>query len=192
MKPDNTETPATASAAPPLWLGMDALAASPEFQAAALNEFPEGATEFTDEPSRRRFLALMGASLALSTGVGCNIRPAKQRLILPYTTQPDELTPGLPLFFASAFPIGGYGQGVLVRSNEGRPTKIEGNPDHPSSLGGAGVHMLASVLDLYDPDRSRGVTRAASRPGTTRRSPRCGASCTRAAAARTPGCASAS
>jgi molybdopterin-containing oxidoreductase family iron-sulfur binding subunit len=126
--------------------------------AAALNEFPEGASEFTDEPSRRRFLTLMGASLALAGTAGC-LRPAAQRKIVPYTNQPDELTPGLPLYFASAAPLAGYGQGVLVRSNEGRPTKIEGNPDHPASLGGAGLHALASVLDLYDPDRSREVTR---------------------------------
>ena len=159
MNPDRTETPATEPAPLPMWRGLDELAASPEYQAAALNEFPEGATEFVDEPSRRRFLTLMGASLALSTGVGCNIRPASQRKIVAYTTQPDEIVPGVPLYFATSAPFGGYGQGVLVRSNEGRPTKVEGNPDSASSLGGASLHSLASVLDLYDPDRSRGVTR---------------------------------
>ncbi len=158
MKPDSTDTPTNESVASPMWRGLDELAASPEYQAAALNEFPEGATEFADEPSRRRFLSLMGASLALATGVGCNLRPASQRKIVPYTTQPDEMTPGVPLYFASSASFGGYGQGVLVRSNEGRPTKIEGNPDSPSSLGGASLHSLASILDLYDPDRSRGVT----------------------------------
>ncbi len=158
MNPSNTSSPANEPAAQPMWRGLDELANSAEYQAAALNEFPEGATDFTDEPSRRRFLTLMGASVALATGAGCNVRPASQRKIFPYTTQPDELTPGVPLFFASAAPLGGYGQGVLVRSNEGRPTKVEANPDHPSSVGGAGLHALASVLDLYDPDRSRGVT----------------------------------
>ena len=122
------------------------------------DEFPEGAADAPDGPSRRRFLTVMGASVALATGAGCNIRPAPQRHILPYTTQPDELTPGIPLFFASAATLGGYGTGVLVRSHEGRPIKVEGNPDHPASLGGASIHALASVLDLYDPDRSRGVT----------------------------------
>ncbi|MDY3556558.1 TAT-variant-translocated molybdopterin oxidoreductase [Gemmata sp. JC717] len=165
MKPDSTETSAGRPAAPTMWRGLDELAASPEFLAAAMNEFPEGATELADEPSRRRFMALMGASVALATGAGCNLRPAAQRKILPYTTQPDELTPGLPLYFASAAPLGGYGQGVLVRSNEGRPTKVEGNPEHPSSLGGASIHALASVLDLYDPDRSRGVTRRGAPAG---------------------------
>ncbi|MBY0460621.1 MAG: TAT-variant-translocated molybdopterin oxidoreductase, partial [Gemmataceae bacterium] len=164
MKPDHTNAPATTSAPaiqaePVLWRGLDELAASPEYQAAVLDEFPAGASEFVDEPSRRRFLTIMGASLALATGAGCNLRPASQRQIYPYTTQPDEITPGLPLYFATAMPFAGYGQGVLVRSNEGRPTKVEGNPDHPSSLGGATVHGLASVLDLYDPDRSRGPSR---------------------------------
>jgi molybdopterin-containing oxidoreductase family iron-sulfur binding subunit len=142
MKPDTTDTP---DALPPALLGT------------GRDEFPEGAAEFADEPSRRRFLTLMSASIALATGAGCNLRPAAQRKIMPYTTQPDEVTPGVPTFYASAAPLAGYGQGVLVRSSEGRPTKIEGNPSHPGSLGGAGLHALASVLDLYDPDRSRGV-----------------------------------
>jgi len=146
MKPDSTDTVADPGPPPSALLGP------------GQNEFPDGASEFTDEPSRRRFLTIMGASVALASGAGCNLRPAAQRKIVPYTTQPDELTPGVPLFFASAAPLSGYGQGVLVRSNEGRPTKIEGNPDAPSSLGGASLHALASVLDLYDPDRSRGIT----------------------------------
>jgi molybdopterin-containing oxidoreductase family iron-sulfur binding subunit len=159
MKPESTDTPATAeSTAPELWRGLDERAGLPEYEAAALNEFPEGATEFVDEPSRRRFLALAGASIALATATGCNIRPASQRKIYPYTTQPDQITPGVPLYFASAAPFAGYGFGVLVRSHEGRPIKIEGNPDHSASLGGASIHALASMLDMYDPDRSRGVT----------------------------------
>ncbi|MBN9122075.1 MAG: TAT-variant-translocated molybdopterin oxidoreductase [Planctomycetes bacterium] len=159
MKPDITDSAANEPAAPPdkLWRGLDEFQGAPGYAEAALNEFPEGATEL-DEPSRRRFLTYMGASLALAGAAGCNLRPASQRKIIPYTTQPDELTPGVPLFFASAAPFAGYGRGVLVRSNEGRPTKIEGNPDHPSSLGGTDIHAQASVLDLYDPDRSRGVT----------------------------------
>jgi molybdopterin-containing oxidoreductase family iron-sulfur binding subunit len=77
------------------------------------------------------------------------------RKIVPYTRQPDQLTPGVPLFFASAFPLGGFVRGVLVRSHEGRPIKVEGNPDHPSSLGGCDVFAQGSLLDLYDPDRSK-------------------------------------
>jgi Fe-S-cluster-containing dehydrogenase component len=145
MKPDSTDTAAELVSPPPALLGT------------GQDEFPEGAGEL-DEPSRRRFLGYMGASIALASAAGCNIRPAAQRKIFPYTTQPDEITPGVPLFFASAAPLAGYGQGILVRSSEGRPTKIEGNPDHPTSLGGTGLHAQASVLDLYDPDRSRGIT----------------------------------
>ncbi|HEV3439775.1 MAG TPA: TAT-variant-translocated molybdopterin oxidoreductase, partial [Gemmata sp.] len=130
---------------------------SPEFQAAMQNEFPEGAAEWADPVSRRRFLGLMGASIALAGAAGCNLRPAPQRKIIPYTTQPDELTPGVPLFFATAAPLSGYGTGILVRSHEGRPVKVEGNPSHPSSLGGVGTLTQATVLDLYDPDRSRGT-----------------------------------
>jgi MoCo/4Fe-4S cofactor protein with predicted Tat translocation signal len=159
MTPDNADTaklepnPASDSLA-----GLVEFVDSPEFQAAMQNEFPEGAAEWADPVSRRRFLGLMGASIALAGAAGCNLRPAPQRKIIPYTTQPDELTPGVPLFFATASPLSGYGTGILVRSHEGRPVKIEGNPSHPSSLGGVGTLTQASVLDLYDPDRSRGTT----------------------------------
>jgi len=158
MKSERTDT---ANMPPPAMqprhgtpVGTSALDSLPE----TFDEFPEGASEFTDEVSRRRFLSVMGASLALAGATGCNLRPASQRKIVPYTTQPDEITLGVPLFFATAAPLGGYGAGILVRSHEGRPIKIEGNPDHPSSLGGASLLSLASILDLYDPDRSRGVT----------------------------------
>jgi molybdopterin-containing oxidoreductase family iron-sulfur binding subunit len=135
---------------------LETIVESPGFQAHLQNEFPEGASEWTDPVSRRRFLGIMGASIALAGSAGCNLRPAPQRKIIPYTTQPDQMTPGVPLFFATAAPLAGYGTGILVRSHEGRPIKIEGNPSHPSSLGGVGIFAQASVLDLYDPDRSRG------------------------------------
>lgn len=158
MTPDNAD--ATKLEPNPESVSMDKLVEfvdSPEFRAAMQNEFPEGASEWADPVSRRRFLGLMGASIALAGAAGCNLRPAPQRKIIPYTTQPDEITPGVPLFFATSAPLSGYGTGVLVRSHEGRPVKIEGNPSHPSSLGGVGVLAQATVLDLYDPDRSRGV-----------------------------------
>jgi molybdopterin-containing oxidoreductase family iron-sulfur binding subunit len=131
------------------------------------DEFPTGAMEWTDEVSRRHFLTLMGASLALVGAAGCNVRPAPARKIVPYTTQPEQITPGVPLFFATAHPLAGYGTGILVRSNEGRPTKIEGNPDHPSSLGGTDAIAQASLLDLYDPDRSQAPTRNGQPVGYT-------------------------
>jgi molybdopterin-containing oxidoreductase family iron-sulfur binding subunit len=152
MKPDSTDTAANAARPLPLVGEPAALAGY------GADEFPEGAAEFNDEPSRRRFMTIMGASIALAGAAGCNVRPAAQRKITPYTTQPDEVTLGNPLYFATAFPMAGHGQGILVRSNEGRPTKVEGNPDAPGSLGGVGVFAQASLLDLYDPDRSRTVT----------------------------------
>jgi molybdopterin-containing oxidoreductase family iron-sulfur binding subunit len=138
-----------------LWTGLEEYLDSPAFRAAMENEFPDNAAEWTDPVTRRRFLTLMGASLALAGAAGCSPRPAPMRKIVPYTRQPDQLTPGVPLFFASAFPLAGYVQGVLVRSHEGRPVKVEGNPDHPSSQGGCDLFAQASLLDLYDPDRSK-------------------------------------
>jgi len=145
---------------PGLWQGLEAYMDSAEFKASMENEFPEDAAEWTDPVSRRNFVKLMGASLALAGAAGCSPRPAPMRKIVPYTRQPEQMTPGVPLYFASACPVGGYVSGVVVRSNEGRPTKIEGNPDHPSSLGSTGVITQASLLDLYDPDRSQSPTRS--------------------------------
>jgi len=101
----------------------------------------------------------MGASLALAGVSGCFKKPDEK--IVPYVQQQQEIVPGLPLFFASAMPFNGFAKGVLVESYEGRPTKIEGNDQHPQSLGGTDVFMQASVLNLYDPDRAAGVTRYA-------------------------------
>ena len=97
----------------------------------------------------------MGASLALAGLTACTKEP--QGRIVPYVRPPANVVPGRPLFFATTMPIGGVGYGVLVESHEGRPTKIEGNPDHPASLGAANVFMQASILSLYDPDRSQTV-----------------------------------
>ena len=101
----------------------------------------------------------MGASLALAGINGC--RPASpDQKIVPYVNQPEQIVPGRPLFFATAFPMGGVGTGVLVESHEGRPTKIEGNPNHPGSLGATDAFAQASILTLYDPDRSQVVKNA--------------------------------
>jgi molybdopterin-containing oxidoreductase family iron-sulfur binding subunit len=144
---------------PPLWTGLEEYMNSPAFRDAMANEFPDQASEWTDPVTRRNFLTLMGASLAMAGVVGCSPRPAPQRKIMPYTRQPDQITPGVPLLFATAFPLAGFGAGVLVRSHEGRPVKVEGNPDHPSSLGGTDVFAQASILGMYDPDRSQRVTK---------------------------------
>lgn len=106
--------------------------------------------------SRRDFLRLMGASIALAGLSSCNLQqPVEQ--IIPYVSQPENLTPGKPIFYATAMTLGGYAQGLLVESHEFRPTKIEGNPLHPASLGATDVFAQASVLSLYDPDRSKDI-----------------------------------
>jgi molybdopterin-containing oxidoreductase family iron-sulfur binding subunit len=106
--------------------------------------------------ARRTFLKLMGASIALA-GIGaCTRQPAEK--IVPYVRQPEDLVPGQPLFFATAMALGGVATGLLVESHEGRPTKIEGNPAHPGSLGASDVFAQAAILGLYDPDRSQTLT----------------------------------
>ncbi len=103
---------------------------------------------------RRTFLKIMAASMALA-GTGCSGPP--QEVIVPYVDMPEKMVPGKPLYYATAFMHRGYAQGVLVESNMGRPTKVEGNPHHPASLGATGVFAQASVLQLWDPDRSQTV-----------------------------------
>ncbi len=138
------------------WRSLEELAGAPEFRERTGREFVEGVSEWTDGMSRRRFLKLMAASIALAGLEGCiNRRPEGE--IVPRTTAAQETEPGRPAFFASAMPFDGYGRGVLALSYEGRPIKIEGNPDHPDSLGATDAFMQASVLDLYDPDRLRTV-----------------------------------
>jgi molybdopterin-containing oxidoreductase family iron-sulfur binding subunit len=109
-----------------------------------------------DPVARRTFLRLMGASLALGGFGACTRQPAEA--IVPYVRQPEELVLGEPLQFATAMPLGGAATGLLVESHEGRPTKVEGNPNHPGSLGAADVFAQAAILDLYDPDRARTIT----------------------------------
>ncbi len=138
------------------WRSLEALAETPEFQAFLHREFPENASEWLDPVGRRGFLKLMGASLALAGVTACTKQPPEA--IVPYVRQPEEIVPGKPLFFATSMPLGGTAKGLLVESHEGRPTKIEGNPDHPGSLGATDVFAQASVLTLYDPDRSQTIT----------------------------------
>jgi molybdopterin-containing oxidoreductase family iron-sulfur binding subunit len=111
-----------------------------------------------DDLSRREFLSWIAASVAVAGLTGCAAAPPEK--IVPYVRQPEELLPGKPLFFATAIDTPGYGIGVLVESHEGRPTKVEGNPDHPASLGATDIFTQASLLTLYDPDRAQTVTKA--------------------------------
>ena len=100
----------------------------------------------------------MGASLALAGLGGCSVRPAPSVTLVPRVRSPEEVVPGRPLFYATSMTLGGCGVGLLVESHLGRPTKIEGNPEHPASLGATDPYHQASVLTLYDPDRSQTVT----------------------------------
>ncbi|HET6956492.1 MAG TPA: 4Fe-4S dicluster domain-containing protein [Vicinamibacterales bacterium] len=109
-----------------------------------------------DPVARRTFLKLMGASLALGGFGACTRQPAET--IVPYVRQPEDLVLGEPLFFATSMPTGGAAIGLLVESHEGRPTKIEGNPNHPGSVGAADVFAQAAILGLYDPDRAQTIT----------------------------------
>ena len=138
------------------WRSLEELADTEEFQDLLHREFPDNATEWNDPVGRRKFLKLMGASFALAGLTACTRQPTEY--IAPYVRQPEELVPGNPVFFATAMPIDGFATGLIVESHEGRPTKIEGNKDHPASLGATDVFSQASVLGLYDPDRSTTLT----------------------------------
>jgi molybdopterin-containing oxidoreductase family iron-sulfur binding subunit len=145
----------TSKQGPRFWRSLEELAETPEFLEYLHREFPSQASEWLDTTSRRQFLRLMGASLALAGVSGCAYNAPET--IVPYVRMPEELVPGRPLFYASAVPLGGYAHGILVETHEGRPTKIEGNPDHPATLGASDPFLQASILSLYDPDRSQVV-----------------------------------
>jgi molybdopterin-containing oxidoreductase family iron-sulfur binding subunit len=144
------------------WRSLDELADTPEFRELVAREFPHAAEEWNDPFERRTFLKLMGASLALAGLSGCAFQAPEK--IVPYVTQPEEEVPGKALFFATASSLGGVATPLLARSNEGRPTKVEGNPDHPNSRNSdpqdrgssaTDIFAQASILGLYDPDRSQ-------------------------------------
>ncbi len=141
---------------PEYWRSLEELAGSEEFQEMLHREFPKGASEWLDDFSRRGFLKTMGASLALAGLTGCTRMPNTE--IVPYVRQPENVIPGRPKFYATAFTLGGYASPILVESHLFRPTKVEGNPQHPASLGGTDIYAQASILDLYDPDRAKDVT----------------------------------
>ncbi len=141
---------------PEYWRSLEELAGSEEFQEMLHREFPKGASEWLDDFSRRGFLKTMGASLALAGLTGCTRMPNTE--IVPYVRQPENVVPGRPMFYATAFTLGGYASPILVESHLFRPTKVEGNPQHPASLGGTDVYAQASILDLYDPDRAQNIT----------------------------------
>src|SRR5215831_7352682 len=138
------------------WRSLDQLADTVEFRQWVEREFPEGASEWTDPVSRRHFVKIMSASFMLAglglASTGCR-RPEEK--ILPFTRMPENYIHGVPQFFATAMPRAGGAIPLVVRSNEGRPTKIEGNDRVPDSNGGTDRWAQASILNLYDPDRAK-------------------------------------
>ncbi len=147
---------------PKFWRSLAERESTDEFRAVAEREFFAKADEGPTTPGRRRFLQLMGASLALS---GC----WQEDRLLPHSKQPEGVIPGKPQAFATTMELGGVGVGLIATSYDGRPIKIEGNPEHPGSGGGSTTLQQAAILEMYDPDRSSGVARysGGKRQGST-------------------------
>jgi MoCo/4Fe-4S cofactor protein with predicted Tat translocation signal len=137
------------------WRSIDELANTPEFQEALEREFPQHVSEWLDPVSRRGFLKVMGASLALAGLAGCTKQP--DELIYPYVNAPEDLILGKPVYFASAFPFTTGAVPVLIKSEAYRPIKVDGNPEHPYNQGGSDAITQATLLDMYDPDRAQHV-----------------------------------
>src|SRR5580698_9280774 len=139
------------------WKNLDELAETPEFHELMQEEFPRqsGAGEWIDAVSRRGFLKVMGASLALAGLAGCTKQPDEP--IFPYVKQPEDLVLGRPMYFASAHPFPTGAVPVLVKSDAFRPIKVDGNPEHPMSKGKSDAFTQATLLEMYDPDRSQHV-----------------------------------
>jgi len=138
------------------WRSLEEHADTPEFRRFISEEYPHEIEHWDDGLSRRNFVKVMGASLALAGLSGCVIQPSEK--IVPYVKTPDGMLPGKSNFFATAMTIGGVATGLLAKAYEGRPIKIEGNPDHPGSRGATDILAQASLLTMYDPDRSQEVT----------------------------------
>lgn len=137
------------------WRSVDELAKTPEFQAAVEREFPGSPHAWGDDVSRRGFLRLMGASMALAGLAGCTKQPDEP--IYPYVKAPEDLILGRPMYFATAHPFVTGAVPLLVKSDQFRPIKIDGNPEHPYNLGSSDPFTQATLLELYDPDRSQHV-----------------------------------
>lgn len=142
---------------PPHWRSLRALEAGDAMREETRAEFPEGADQAPTALSRRRFLQLMGASVALAGMSGCRW---PRETIVPYAHRAPGQIPGETTSFATAMELGGIAQGVLATSYDGRPIKVDGNPGLNSTGGAAGPMLQASVLELYDPHRSKSVTKA--------------------------------
>lgn len=136
------------------WRSLDELRQTPEFEQFLHREFPVAASEFPEGVSRRRWLQLMGASLAMAGTIGCRY---PEETIAPFVIRPEGRVPGETYSRATNFELADRAYHLLVSCVDGRPLKIEGNPDHPASRGGTDLFVQASILGLYDPDRASGV-----------------------------------
>jgi MoCo/4Fe-4S cofactor protein with predicted Tat translocation signal len=140
------------------WRTLEELAQSDELRTVVEQEFPSAAALFDSGLSRRDFLRIMSASLALAGLGACANKPTEP--ILPYVQAPEDHIAGTSVEYATAFTLSGLGIGILAKSFEGRPIKLEGNPQHPANLGGTHPFAQASILNLYDPERSQVVRRS--------------------------------
>ncbi len=145
----------SAGRGPAFWRTLEEAAESEELREYVEQEFPGLSGQVPQGVDRRSLLKVMAASLAMAGAAACTKQP--KELIVPYVRQPENVIPGLPLFYATAMPVEGYARGLIVESHLNRPTKVEGNPEHPASLGATGIFEQASVLNVYDPDRSESV-----------------------------------
>lgn len=136
---------------PDMWRSLDEIAGTADFRRFVEAEFPALVERLPANPNRRTLLKLMGASLSLAGLAACS----RAESIVPYVRQPEILIPGKPVYYATTLSSDGFGIGAIVESHEGRPTKVEGNPDHQASRGATDAVMQAAVLTLFDPDRSR-------------------------------------
>lgn len=137
------------------WRSVDEFVDAPEFGEFVKREYPVHSEDWDNEVSRRTFVKLMGGTLALAGLSGCVIQPPEK--IVPYVRPEQDMLPGKPMYFATAMQVGGVATGLLAKSYDGRPVKLEGNPEHPGSLGSTDIFAQASLLDMYDPDRSQEV-----------------------------------
>lgn len=136
------------------WRSLDQLDETPEFKKFHESEFPEAMDEAGDQVSRRKFLGLMGASMALAGMASCR-RPVEK--IVPHIIPPEDMVPGVAVEYNTTMPFGNGAYGLTVRTYDGRPIKLEGNPKHPSTLGSSSTFIQGEILNLYDPDRSKSV-----------------------------------
>ena len=139
---------------PQYWRSLGQVAETPEFKTWVAREFPEGASEINSETSRRGFMKYMAASAALA-GLSLSACRREEKNLVPFSRGVEWSVPGKPIFYATSRPHRRGAQPLVVATYDGRPTKVEGNPFHPACKGATDIHSQASLLDLYDPDRSR-------------------------------------